>query len=339
MSVHHFAEPDPDPDEPQEPSRLAAEFLAELLTTEQLKALPPPTPLVDGLLNLNSLALVYGGSGVGKTHVAIALAKHVALGMWWFGREVTAGPVVYVVAEGVSGTGQRVAAFEQHHQVIGAASQPLYWYPKAVNIFDPGWAGVVAEAVTDLHPSMIVFDTLARCVAGAEENSAKDVGQIVANLDLIRRITGACVLLVHHTGKDALAGARGSSALKGAMDTEIEISGDVDALVIKNTKQKDGPKAAPLRLSLVSVQGTGSVTVTRARGVDPDRLPDSVNATLEALAAIDVPGGVAAGAWKASAELAERTFYRHRKYLLDAEMVTNEGTDSTPRYRPTKTTP
>ena len=43
---------------------------------------------------------------------------------------------------------------------------------------------------------------------------------------LIRTAAGCCVLIVHHSGKNIEAGARGNSALKGAMDTEVELLGD-----------------------------------------------------------------------------------------------------------------
>jgi len=261
------------------------------------------------------------------------MALHVAYGAWWHSRPVTSGSVLYVVGEGVSGIGQRIDAWEKHNR-LDQELHPVRWLPWAVNVFDPAWAGALAEVVADWQPALVVLDTFARCAVGAEENSAKDVGQVIANLDTIRRAAGSCVNTVHHAGKDTAAGARGSSALRAAMDTELELTGEPQRLTLKVTKQKDGPEAPPMRLGLVVVEGTGSCAIDVAGDIDPDQLPSSVAATLLALEAIDLDGGMSPSAWQKSADVAERTFYRHRKNLVDAGLVVNVGTEKTPKYRP-----
>ncbi|MCE8418535.1 helicase RepA family protein [Rhodovulum sulfidophilum] len=42
---------------------------------------------------------------------------------------------------------------------------------------------------------MIVIDTMARVMGGRDENVATDIADLVRNLDLIRRVTGAHVML------------------------------------------------------------------------------------------------------------------------------------------------
>jgi hypothetical protein len=88
---------------------------------------------------------------------------------------------------------------------------------------------------------MVVFDTLARAMAGGNENSPEDMGMLVRHSDMIRAKTGAHVLWVHHTGKDLLKGARGHSSLRAATDTELEVTHDEasGARVLKVTKQRD----------------------------------------------------------------------------------------------------
>lgn len=306
---------------------------AGVLDSAGVKALPAPEPLIGGYLVRNSLALLYGASGLAKTFTAIDMALHVAYGAWWHGQPVSGGSVLYVVGEGVSGIGQRIDAWEKHNRMHQEV-HPVRWLPWAVNIFDPAWAGALAEVVDEWEPALIVLDTFARCAVGAEENSAKDVGQVVANLDTIRRVAGSCVATVHHAGKDNGAGARGSSALRAAMDTELELTGEPQRLALKVTKQKDGPEAPPMRLGLVVVEGTGSCAIDVAGDIDPDDLPSSVASTLLALEAIDLDGGMSPTAWHKSADVPERTFYRHRKNLVDAGLVVNVGTDKTPKYRP-----
>lgn len=88
---------------------------------------------------------------------------------------------------------------------------------------------------------LIVFDTLARCFGGSDENDARDMGAFIEGCDIIKRETGATVLVVHHSGKDEAKGARGSSAFRAALDAEFNIKreGDAKALVLTCTKMKD----------------------------------------------------------------------------------------------------
>jgi len=108
---------------------------------------------------------------------------------------------------------------------------------------DPTW---LAEAVQQLAETegdigLIVIDTLARAMVPGDENSSQDMGRLVAAAELLRDRTGACVLLIHHTGKSAAQGARGHSSLRAAVDTEIEVTKDEDGDLIeaKATKQRD----------------------------------------------------------------------------------------------------
>jgi len=69
-----------------------------------------------------------------------------------------------------------------------------------------------------------VVDTLARSMGAGDENSTQDMNAMVRNFDRLRVATGCHVMVVHHSGKNKAAGARGSSALRAATDTEIEIA-------------------------------------------------------------------------------------------------------------------
>jgi hypothetical protein len=64
---------------------------------------------------------------------------------------------------------------------------------------------------------------------------------VVKNVEVIRAATRTQFVLIHHTGKDASKGARGSSALRAATDTEIEVSdpGNQKPKEFKVTKQRD----------------------------------------------------------------------------------------------------
>jgi hypothetical protein len=107
-----------------------------------------------------------------------------------------------------------------------------------------------AERHSGHKATLVIVDTLARAMAGADENSAQDIGQVVGHADLIRQVTGATVLLVHHTGKDVERGARGSSALRAAVDTEIECKGLAGQRMATVAKQRDLETGAKLPFTL-----------------------------------------------------------------------------------------
>ena len=56
-------------------------------------------------------------------------------------------------------------------------------------------------------------------------------------------------LTVNHSGKDPTKGARGSTVLIDAVDTEINVSSKNEILKMKCWKQRDDQKFGPLTLS------------------------------------------------------------------------------------------
>jgi hypothetical protein len=85
-------------------------------------------------------------------------------------------------------------------------------------------------------------DTFAQVTPGANENAGEDMGMALRNARVIRDATGAMVILVHHSGKDASRGARGWSGIKGAADVEFEtmrVEG-TDTRLLRVSKQKGG---------------------------------------------------------------------------------------------------
>jgi hypothetical protein len=138
---------------------------------------------------------------------------------------------------------------------------PLALYGSAINLLDPGaeldrLIEMIREAAAkwNLPVALVVIDTLARVMPGGDENTPEDMGAVVAAGDRICAETGATVLFIHHSGKDATRGARGHSSLRAATDTEIEVTcanGQRQAAV---TKQRDGPTGDVIRFRLQPVE-------------------------------------------------------------------------------------
>lgn len=94
--------------------------------------------------------------------------------------------------------------------------------------------------LTGLKVELIIIDTVARAMAGANENAPDAMSEFVRHVDALRHKTDAHVALCHHTGKDPTKGARGHSSLLGALDTEFEIKkGKNGTGFITATAQRD----------------------------------------------------------------------------------------------------
>lgn len=310
---------------------------AAALTTAQLKDLPAPEKLVATLLYRDTVAMLYGPSGGSKTFVASDLALHVATSTWWHGRETVPGPVIYVAAEGARGLGLRVDAWQDHHGVHRIERHhPVTWVARPVHLFETDWVDAFIEFARQRHPVLIVIDTVARCSVGADENSAKDMGRLVENADRVRRSTGACVLLVHHSGKALESGARGSSALRAAVDTEIECTSDEERVTLKVTKQKDAEPCNPIKFVRTPIAESCTLILDHGQG-DSDTLTPAAVAALDTLRSIEVPGGISTSVWLRASELKDRTFYNARGRLLANGLVSNLGSDKRPAYMVTET--
>jgi AAA domain/IclR helix-turn-helix domain len=239
-------------------------FADKILSRAQLRDLPEPEPLIDGVLDRRTMALLIGQWGSGKSFLALDWACCVATGKPWQGHAVNpAGPVLYVAAEGAYGLNARVEAWEYAWN-RGVEVDGLEFYPDPVNLLDRGHVDELVAHVTRRRHVLVVLDTVARCLPGGDENSARDMGVVVAMLDLVKRATdGGVALGVHHLGKDKAAGARGSSALEAGVDTEFVVDKTAERQFhLHRTKRKDGPTPAAYDLELAVVGDSCVVQVS-----------------------------------------------------------------------------
>jgi hypothetical protein len=191
----------------------------KLVTAQDLANSPAPEPLVHDLLDLDTESWMIGAPGSMKSFVALDLAGHIGAGKEWQGLRVERRPVLYLAAEGQRGMVLRTRAWMKvHGDMEGVTFLP---YPVKVKSHDGQWEALV-ELARELKPGMVVIDTQHRVSVGLEENSATDMGVLTEAVSALRRATGACVLVIHHTGRNG-GDARGSSALDGAQDTELKV--------------------------------------------------------------------------------------------------------------------
>jgi hypothetical protein len=191
------------------------------------------------------------------------MAMHVAAGSDWHGHRVPngdryAGRVVYVAGEGGHGIRNRIEAMRLERRALietAAADGDFILLPTMLDMTGSDDAEHLLTALKDddRKTGLIVIDTLAMAFGGGDENTAKDMGVFVQNCRLIREATGAHVMVIHHSGKDSSRGARGSNSLRGAADTEIELTKDGKYIIASQQKQRDTAQADPVAYTLRTV--------------------------------------------------------------------------------------
>ena len=181
--------------------------------------------LVDGILECESLIGLVGASGCGKSFVAIDLAMCIATGLPFHERDTVEGLVLMCVGEGHNGMPDRRDAWCMHHGVDKNQAK-LAITDRPASLFEEPYLEQLyaeTEKLTEKHGPLrlIVIDTVARHMPGMDENASRDMGEFIRAADKLKQDFSCAVMLVHHTGLSHQDRARGSSAFKAALDTEI----------------------------------------------------------------------------------------------------------------------
>lgn len=156
--------------------------------------------------------------------------------------------MVYAALEGEAGFRLRAQAWEASRGRSLPAGLRMMLQPfRLTEAADVDDLAAVAPA-----GGVVFIDTLNRAAPTADENSSKDMGEILEAAKRLQSATGGLVVLVHHTGKDSTRGLRGHSSLFAAMDAAIEVLRDGDRREWKVAKSKDGQDgdAHPFRLQV-----------------------------------------------------------------------------------------
>jgi hypothetical protein len=234
---------------------IAPERRYRMLAADDLLNVPPLRWLVRGVVPAQGLACMYGASGSGKSFLALDMCAAVAAGFEWFGCRVSASPVVYVALEGEHGFRQRVNAWQQHQRRDLPTSLRFVMQP--FDLRNPDDLAELADAVTASGGTggLLVIDTLNRAAGGADENSSRDMGEIIDATKWLQSQLGGTVLLIHHSGKDQTKGLRGHSSLHAALDAAVEVrrDGDRREWIIAKSKDDGDGVGHPFRLDVMEI--------------------------------------------------------------------------------------
>src|SRR5258708_21263394 len=192
------------------------------------------------------------------------MAMCVATAMWWFGGKIrTPGLVIYQGGEGGRGIKKRFRAWRQHFGIKKDRKVPLYILQSKVDIHshegDTGKLIAEVQGISRLYGMPVValfIDTLAKASGMADENSGRDMGVVMANVDRIAEAVPGChVCLVHHMNAGGTK-LRGHTSVYAGVDQVILVTKDEEARMSTAVldKQKDDEDGVKINFELMQVE-------------------------------------------------------------------------------------
>lgn len=232
--------------------------------------------IVSGFLAEGEIVGLIGDPFAGKSIFAAALSGAVAGGGEFFGQQVATGSVIYVAAERARVTWSRLGVFGEDLRLA------LWRGP--IRLGERRDVTELIEAIGETadrfqRPTrLVVVDTLSRCAAGLDENSASDASLLVEALQSIAD-AGPAVLVLHHTAKGDPRSVRGSTVLTGAFDAVARITVKGERRIARLTETNDGEPGATFEFEIQALNNDGGsavphlVPLNRPRQAEPTRPP------------------------------------------------------------------
>jgi hypothetical protein len=214
------------------------------------------------------VSMVAGPSKSGKTFVVLDLAMAIARGIGWFGHRAIRSGVIYQAGEGRRGIKKRLRAYRIANGLTVEDDLPFVLMPAPINLYanDDQTDAFIEEcrhwaATFSVPLGLIVIDTFAAATAGADENTSKDVGPVLARCLRIAEALRANVLLVHHMNAEG-GKVRGHTSITANLENVILVRmvddhTDADNRKVREAvidKQKEGEAGQSFRFVLRPVE-------------------------------------------------------------------------------------
>lgn len=251
---------------------------------------PPPIDwLIEGLLEKKNLVMLAGAPKTAKSWLAIEIGICVASGTNLFGDPLMLGTgrngkVLFCFLEdGPHNVHARVTALARPKGINNIKDLDLMFrFGGGLDMGNVEQAQQFGHALKSSYPDLdlIVFDPFRNLHYG-DENDSANIIRVMENLRFIRDITGASVLVIHHTRKPASSdknnpgfSIRGSGAIFGAVDGLISMASipDITSEIVNNVfvRVKAGKEAKPFSTSLAILDGSnGRARVARWKVGEP----------------------------------------------------------------------
>jgi RecA-family ATPase len=241
------------------PGKSRASFVS---STEARKNRVRRASLLKGFIPSHGVGGAIGESGSGKTFCVVTLGLDIAsLQTESFGCRLGLKPdtnyhVIYLGMEGSEGVLDRIDAYAKEHPERDTARLHIL-EDSRFDITDPNCVDALTQYARGLDGpvAMVIGDTLSKLLNGEDENSAAVCSLVEMHARTASEQLNTVFMFVHHTGKDASKGGRGSSAIKAGWDFEMTctVEGPEDERVMTCTKHRYDKKGTTFAYELMSV--------------------------------------------------------------------------------------
>ena len=231
------------------------EFIADLTPMEYP---------IDKWIQAEGLHMIFGEPGSYKTFAVVDMCGHIACEDFvsWCGKSIEHGGVYYLAGEGVQGLKKRFAGWCLEHNK-NPKDIPIHISPEPFTLDDKTPEHNIESTIANIRAvcpnvKLVVVDTLNRYMSG-EENSATDMGAFILACSKLQRELHCAVLIVHHSGlaQESKGRGRGSGALHGAVDIEIQCVKSGMTCTLTQTRNKEAEKDKPISFDMKEIEIPG----------------------------------------------------------------------------------
>jgi hypothetical protein len=241
---------------------------SERLSDLMGRKIEPPRSLVgEGLILVGFLAVIFGRPGLGKTWLALQLLLAVARGFSWLGIPTQQARCGFLSLELRSFFVQSRMCVLTENDEDGVEAVDVVARPELKGPVDLSQAEQVTGIIAwcrENRIELLVIDPFSRA-SHVDENAAKEVADVLANLERIAQ-TGVAVVLIHHERKappgarnadDDLDALRGSSRLQSDPVTAMRLKEARSCLVLTLAKANHATNADPQEVWLQQAEVGG----------------------------------------------------------------------------------
>lgn len=211
--------------------------------------------LIYQVITAGQVSMIVGPSQHGKSFFAVEMGMCVARGVEFFGHPAERGGVLYIAAESGRGLKKRLRAYREWHGLPATDPLPFVLLPGKFNLYandedtdaliedGVGWHSLFQERF-GVPLRLVVVDTFAAATPGADENSVRDIGPVLARATRIAEDLGVAVSVVHHANAGGLK-PRGHTSIFANVENVV--------MVEMNDKRTD-EDGRPMRYAKVTKQ-------------------------------------------------------------------------------------
>ena len=217
--------------------------------------------LIDELLPAEGIVMVWGKFKCLKTFLLYDMMLHIAKGWEYRDRATRQGLAIYCAFEGAHGFPKRTEAQRRYYKLADDDDVPLRVMACPTNLIKDHprlIADIREQLAPDEKPAAVVLDTLNRSLIGSESKDA-DMAAYIFAATAIREAFKCLVIVIHHCGWDETR-PRGHSSLPGAVDGQLAIVRDGDAVTLLVEFLRDGPEGAEIHSAVKVIEVGQDVT-------------------------------------------------------------------------------